>query len=185
MGRLEKAIEMAARWHDGQKDKAGQPYIIHSLSVMFRVRRSGGSEDAQIAGVLHDVVEDCDDVDLNDIDHYFGAHVADLVDSLTRRQGETYEAFIRRVSLNGTAVQVKLADIEDNMEESRSSWATTSPEAMNKLSKLRDRYRAARAVLINATYSTAPQSTAPAPPADPLADQSAATSPSYPGTRRS
>ena len=33
---LEKAIQIAAKAHEGQKDKAGQPYILHPLRVMLR-----------------------------------------------------------------------------------------------------------------------------------------------------
>jgi guanosine-3',5'-bis(diphosphate) 3'-pyrophosphohydrolase len=54
MATLEKAIEIAARAHTGQVDKAGQPYILHPIQVMLRVQ----GEDARIAAVLHDVVED-------------------------------------------------------------------------------------------------------------------------------
>lgn len=51
---LEKAIEIAVKAHKGQKDKAGEPYILHCLSVMLK----GKTEDEKIVGVLHDAVED-------------------------------------------------------------------------------------------------------------------------------
>lgn len=37
MATLERAIEIAARAHAGQTDKAGQPYILHPLRVMLAV----------------------------------------------------------------------------------------------------------------------------------------------------
>ena len=51
---LEKAIEIAARAHQGQKDKSGQPYVLHPLRVMM----SCSSETEKICAVLHDVIED-------------------------------------------------------------------------------------------------------------------------------
>ena len=38
MATLERAIELAAKAHAGQVDKAGQPYILHPLRLMLAVR---------------------------------------------------------------------------------------------------------------------------------------------------
>lgn len=37
MATLERAIELAARAHAGQVDKAGAPYILHPLRLMLAV----------------------------------------------------------------------------------------------------------------------------------------------------
>lgn len=51
---LEKAIELATRFHRGQRDKKGEAYILHPLRMMLQ------SEDplVQQAAILHDVLED-------------------------------------------------------------------------------------------------------------------------------
>ncbi len=54
MRTIEKAIEIAARAHAGQRDKAGAPYIFHPLRLMLAVR----GDEVRMAAVLHDVVED-------------------------------------------------------------------------------------------------------------------------------
>ena len=54
MSTLERALEMAARAHAGQRDRVGQPYVLHVLRVMFRVREP----EERIVAVLHDAVED-------------------------------------------------------------------------------------------------------------------------------
>ena len=46
----------------------------------------------------------------------FSDDVLAAVDCLTRREAETYEAFIERVRTNPVARAVKLADLEDNMD---------------------------------------------------------------------
>ena len=51
---LEKAIEIACRAHQGQRDKAGAPYILHPLRVMLQL----DSIEERIVAVLHDVMED-------------------------------------------------------------------------------------------------------------------------------
>ena len=52
---INKAIETAAKAHDGQVDKAGEAYIFHPLRVMLNVM---GGENVKCAAVLHDVMED-------------------------------------------------------------------------------------------------------------------------------
>jgi guanosine-3',5'-bis(diphosphate) 3'-pyrophosphohydrolase len=114
---LEAAIEMAVRAHRGQVDKAGEPYILHPLRVMFRVREQGYRVEVQAAAVLHDVVEDAS-VTLTEITA-LSPEVAALVDAVSRRTvGETkevYATFILRAASNPEARAIKLADIQDNM----------------------------------------------------------------------
>ena len=54
MATLERALEIAAKAHAGQMDKAGQPYVLHPLRMMLAVT----TPEARMAAVLHDVVED-------------------------------------------------------------------------------------------------------------------------------
>lgn len=110
---LEDAIALAARCHRHSTDKGGNPYILHPLRVMLKM----DDEPSRIAAVLHDVIEDCG-LSLFDI-RRFGADVAAAVDALTRRRGESYDSYIDRVSQNEIAIQVKLADLEDNCDLSR------------------------------------------------------------------
>ena len=56
MSTLERAVAIAATAHEGQRDKADAPYILHPLRVMLRLT----SEAERITAVLHDVVEDCE-----------------------------------------------------------------------------------------------------------------------------
>jgi hypothetical protein len=137
-GRLEAAIALAAEAHRGQVDKAGQPYILHPLRVMLKLER----EDKRIAAVLHDTVEDCG-LELGLIKQQFGADIADAVDALTRRKGESYSAFIERCGANDIARAVKWADLCDNMDLSRLAEVTDADSARNaKYAKARERLTA-------------------------------------------
>ena len=115
MATLERAIEIAAKAHAGQVDKAGAPYVLHPLRMMLAVR----TPEARMVAVLHDVVEDAE-VTLEELRaEGFPAVVLEAVEALTSREGEDYEAFIRRVAPNPIAREVKLADLRDNSDLSR------------------------------------------------------------------
>lgn len=130
MSKLAKAIQLATEAHDGTPDKAGFPYIIHPLSVMRRVSLWLGPddprlEDALCAAVLHDVHEDCG-ISIQHIRVNFGNVIAELVDALSRRDGESYGDFIKRVVAAGLlAMIIKCCDMEDNFDEERASYLST------------------------------------------------------------
>ncbi|MEN3005924.1 MAG: HD domain-containing protein [Dehalobacterium formicoaceticum] len=114
---LDKAIRIAAKAHEGQMDKAGQPYILHPLRVMFMRR----DETERICAVLHDVIEDSDITIEYLRKEGFSEEVLSALNSLTKRENENYDDFIGRVIENKTACKVKLADLSDNMDLSRIS----------------------------------------------------------------
>ena len=115
MATLERAIAIAAMAHEGQVDKAGMSYVLHPLRMMLSV----DTPEARIAAVLHDVVEDTE-VTLEQLRaERFPDAVIEVVEALTKRDGEDYEAFIRRVAPNSIARKVKLADLRDNSDLSR------------------------------------------------------------------
>ena len=115
MGTIEKAIELAAREHAGDTDKAGEPYVFHPLRLMFSVSKPF----EKMAAVLHDVVEDTQIslVDLNSMG--FPQEVIDAVEALTKRDGEGRMEAAKRAAENKIALVVKLADVTDNMDLNR------------------------------------------------------------------
>ena len=117
MPTVEDAIILAAKMHRGQVDKAGHPYILHPLRVMNRMT----DDITRIIAVLHDVVEDSDTT-LDDLRRMgYEERIVEAVDCLSRREDETYEAFIQRIKPNPLARRVKLGDLLDNMDMRRSS----------------------------------------------------------------
>lgn len=108
---IELALEWALKAHKGQKDKGGKPYITHPLRLM-----AGMPDDTTRAvALLHDVLEDSNITAANLETAGFPTAVVSAVVCLTRGDNETYEAFIDRIALNPIARQVKMADIEDNL----------------------------------------------------------------------
>jgi (p)ppGpp synthase/HD superfamily hydrolase len=136
MATLEKAIQIAAQAHEGQKDKSGAPYLLHPLRMMLRME----SEAAMIAAVLHDVVEDSDWTLEQLRLEGFSEEVLQAVDCLTSRDGESYDEFIVRVRTSAIARQVKIADLEDNMNVKR--IGEMSPKDLARIEKYHRAWRA-------------------------------------------
>jgi (p)ppGpp synthase/HD superfamily hydrolase len=82
-GRVERAIALAMRAHEGQSRKDGQlPYVVHPVTVALILSRYTGDEDTIIAGLLHDVLEDTL-VTADEIERAFGEKVRDTVLDVT------------------------------------------------------------------------------------------------------
>lgn len=129
MDLLDKAIEIAIDGHIGQKDKYGNPYILHPLRVMLAMK----SYEEKTVGVLHDVVEDTkytfDDLRTAG----FTEDILAALDCVTNRKSEDYDTFIDRVKTNSIAIKVKIADLEDNMDIRRIKVLTEKDmERLNK-----------------------------------------------------
>jgi (p)ppGpp synthase/HD superfamily hydrolase len=122
MSTLERAIVIAVEGHAGVKDKAGAPYILHPLRMMLAL----SSPDERIVAVLHDVCEDCPAWTLDRLraEEGFPDHIVTALDSVTKREGEDYESFVRRAAANPIGRQVKLADLRDNSQLSRINQPT-------------------------------------------------------------
>jgi (p)ppGpp synthase/HD superfamily hydrolase len=83
--RFNEAFLFAAEKHASQtRKKTGIPYISHLMSVAALVLEAGGGEAEAIAGLLHDVVEDCGGYAvLEEIRQRFGERVAHIVAGCT------------------------------------------------------------------------------------------------------
>lgn len=128
MSMLTMAIALATHAHDDQVDKAGEPYILHPLGAMLRMK----TETERITAVLHDVIEDTY-ITLEFLAAKgYPPEILDALDHLTRRDGETYDAFIDRVAENDLARRVKMADLEDNLSPARLGKKPTNEEKQRR-----------------------------------------------------
>jgi (p)ppGpp synthase/HD superfamily hydrolase len=58
--RINHALAFAAKHHDQQVRKGTRlPYLTHPANVAIILTRYGQNDDVIVAGILHDVVEDC------------------------------------------------------------------------------------------------------------------------------
>lgn len=113
---LRMAILIATEAHKNQKDKNGQPYVLH----LFRVMNMGKTIDEKICGVLHDIVEDTDWTFEKLQNEGFSAEIIETLKCLTKtNEEENYEMFIQRVLSNKLAISVKINDLTDNLDVKR------------------------------------------------------------------
>ncbi len=80
---VQKALDLAAAAHEGQKRKSGEPYIIHPILVAAITASISGDETMVASALLHDVVEDTS-YDLEDIEKEFGVDIVHIVGGLTK-----------------------------------------------------------------------------------------------------
>lgn len=137
---LERAIHVAIAAHDGQYRKNGDsvPYVVHPLQVALYLAHAGCNEAAVVAGVLHDVVEDCDDWTVERVATEFGADVAQIVSDLTEDKSLSWDqrkqwAVDHVPSMSVGAVAVKAADKLQNLSSLRAALQDASdPEEVWK-----------------------------------------------------
>ena len=112
---LARAIEIAVKAHAGQQRWNGEPFILHPMRVMLKMT----TVDEKIVAILHDVVEDTDvtmaDLAISGFNDY-NALILFAVKKLTHTKAFSYMQYIINLSVSDLAAEVKIADLEDNMD---------------------------------------------------------------------
>lgn len=112
-----RAVELAESAHMGQSRRDGEPYIAHPLVVARMLKLGGYSLNLQIAGILHDSVEDSE-LTLDGLrqDGFDEREVVAVVGILTRRvDKESYEQYGDEIVRCFGASAVKAADMQHNL----------------------------------------------------------------------
>ncbi len=122
---LQRAYDFAARQHQAQRRASGEPYLSHPLAVSHLLADMGMDVTTVCVGLLHDVVEDTR-VEPAAVEREFGAHVARLVEGLTKinrldffnpevRQAENLRKMLLAMVDDVRVILIKLADRLHNM----------------------------------------------------------------------
>ncbi len=123
---IRKGYEVAAKAHEGQKRKSGEPYIIHPLCVGIILAELELDKESIVSGLLHDVVEDTI-MTKEQIAGEFGSEVAEIVDGVTKlgqlsyasdkieEQAENLRKMFLAMAKDIRVIMVKLADRLHNM----------------------------------------------------------------------
>ncbi len=120
------AYNFAYEAHKGLKRKTGEPFILHPIEVAKIVLSEIGlGVTSVMCALLHDVVEDNDDISLEDIETQFGKQVASIIDGLTKItnvyddeqnvQAETFRKMLMTIPQDIRVILIKLADRLHNM----------------------------------------------------------------------
>jgi guanosine-3',5'-bis(diphosphate) 3'-pyrophosphohydrolase len=144
---LQKCYEFAEKMHTTHKRSSGEPYIIHPLNVSSTLVKLKMDLDSIMAGLLHDVVEDCD-VSPEEISKLFGQTVAQIVVGCTKiskikfktkeeSQAENFRKMVVAMAQDLRVIIVKLADRMHNM---RTLQYMTKEKQMAKAQETLDIY---------------------------------------------
>ena len=110
---FDRAMQIAIRAHMGQKDKAGRDYVMHPIRVAERCK----DPRAKIVALLHDTIEDTPVTAEYLRGEGFPEEIILGVLSVTKRDDEEeYDDFVARAAENAIGREVKIADLEDNMD---------------------------------------------------------------------
>lgn len=123
---LKKAYIFAARAHQGQVRRSGEPYLSHPLEVANMLADMNLDATTLVAGLLHDVLEDTE-VTALDIQKDFGKEIAHLIEGVTKislveesspetRKAETIRKIILAMTDDVRVIFIKLADRIHNLK---------------------------------------------------------------------
>lgn len=143
--KIMRAIKFAAKTHNHYQDQTRKgkkiPYIAHPLTAGIMLARAGASEDVVVAGILHDVVEDCAEdkkVTPGMLTERFGPKVTELVMSVTEtdkslpwedRKAQALEHITR---FSHDSLLVKSADVLSNVTELLDDHARSGDEVFGR-----------------------------------------------------
>ncbi|MCL5129663.1 MULTISPECIES: bifunctional (p)ppGpp synthetase/guanosine-3',5'-bis(diphosphate) 3'-pyrophosphohydrolase [unclassified Algibacter] len=127
---IRRAFEVAVDGHKDQRRKSGEAYIFHPIAVAKIVAQEIGLDGTSIAAaLLHDVVEDSPDYDIEDIEKEFGETIATIVAGLTKisslskdqdmdvsLQAENFRKMLLTLNDDVRVIIIKIADRLHNMQ---------------------------------------------------------------------
>ncbi|MCD7439931.1 HD domain-containing protein [Streptomyces lincolnensis] len=144
---LAEVEALARAAHTGQTDKAGRPYAEHLQAVAEGVRARGGDSEQIAAAWLHDAVED-DALSEQWLEEAaLSRRTKDIVRALTKRAGESPEAYAGRVLATPGALLVKEADLAHNADPAR--LAVLDEPTRKRLTEKYARMRALLGLVVN------------------------------------
>lgn len=129
LGYLERVYQWTAAAHEGQLRRSGDPYLIHpveTMRVLLDLLRRRSDLTILAAALLHDTVEDSQEISLTDLEREFGDEVGALVDGVTKisdlpfrspevTQTENYRKMLLSMAKDIRVILVKLSDRLHNM----------------------------------------------------------------------
>lgn len=135
---IEKAIAFATRAHEGQFRKGTtRPFILHPMEVGNIVASMTEDEEIISAAILHDTIEDCEEITEEIICREFSPRVAELVaqesEDKTKTWMERKSATIAHLKVAPKEIQmIGLADKLSNMRDIDRDYPECGEELWNR-----------------------------------------------------
>jgi guanosine-3',5'-bis(diphosphate) 3'-pyrophosphohydrolase len=119
---LSNMLILAVNGHAGQFDKAGMPYILHTLKVMHYLRSE--DEELQCGAVGHDLFEDTTVTAADMRAQGISERVINMIYGVTKMPGESFEEYKAKVMANADSIKIKKADLRHNSDIRRMKGVT-------------------------------------------------------------
>jgi hypothetical protein len=104
---IERVLNLIKKYHGGVKRRSGEPFFTHPMQVALILMDYSKDQDAIVAALLHDTVEDTS-LSMAHIRRMFGEKVAFLVNKATNLEDK-----IKRISLQEHETNYRLMNYED------------------------------------------------------------------------
>ena len=138
---IRKAYDYAYDKHKDQKRSSGEPYFVHVLNVAYELAKLEVDPNTIAAGLLHDVIEDCD-VTKEEFIQEFGEEIYDIVEAVTKISNlkftdeKEYQAVNHRKILIAMAkdVRVILVKLVDRLHNMR-TLEYLAPEKQKRIAR--------------------------------------------------
>jgi GTP pyrophosphokinase len=138
---IRKSYQFAAKAHDGQMRRSGDPYVVHPLGVAATIADLKLDVPSVCAGLLHDCVEDTS-ATTEELQRLFGQEIAFLVEGVTKlgkipwntreeRQAENFRKMLLAMARDIRVILIKLADRVDNMR----TMASMPPDKQERIAR--------------------------------------------------
>lgn len=122
MTKLADALVLATALHDGDYRKgSGLPFVVHPIRTGILLRNAYGNTALEIAGYLHDTVEDTDHT-IEKIGDEFGYEIMRLVADVTKIPGKPWPH-----PTNPDSMRLKTADTLDNTTDVLNGMRNNQP----------------------------------------------------------
>ncbi len=119
---IDDALELVVTKFRGVTDQDGEPYVMHCLRVMLGIP----DQEAQLVGLMHDLVEDTD-VSIEQLrDRGFSPAVVEAMQLITHEADQSYAEYVIALKHNRLACQAKLSDLRDNAAMGRVLYRESS-----------------------------------------------------------
>ena len=123
---LKDAIIYSTEAHKGAYRKGSTiPYILHPLEALLIVSKMTNDQELLAAAVLHDTVEDCKTISIENIEEKFGARVAALVAAESEDKSKTWKERKQHTIdflQNEATLEVKMLTLGDKLSNMRSTY---------------------------------------------------------------
>ena len=125
---IQTTAQLMRELHEGQTDPDGHPYFRHPMRVAMNLRRiyPQASDDMMMAALLHDTMEDCEQVDEEYLRQKgYSENCIEIIRLLSRppEDPRPYAQVVEDLIVSGNvdAMIVKIADNMDNLHPERNA----------------------------------------------------------------